>query len=260
MPATLARAFLRRGWFIRAGAETAYPATVTKFYLEQLRGLAIEISGKRVLLFGYGGRFDVAVGLLEAGASHVVVCDRLLESDHHHNAQLLPDCAKYLEEENGRVVPRKTRMTTIHGDICEVVDLPPVDIVLSNSVFEHLRDAPGITEALARVTEPSGVHIHRIDLRDHYFRYPFEMLRFSSRVWTRFLDPSTHHNRYRLWDFRQLFERSFENVHIDILHSDRDGFEQIREHIRQEFKSGNLVEDAATIILLVARSRAGHAE
>jgi hypothetical protein len=260
MPHALAQAFLHRGWIISAGAETADPASVSNFYLEQLRNLQFEITGKRILLFGYGGRFDVAVGLLEAGAAHVVVCDLLADSDHRHNAKLLPDHAKYLENENGRVVPRNAWMTVIHGDIREVVDISPFDIVFSNSVFEHLRDAPGITKALARITQSTGAHIHRIDLRDHYFRYPFEMLRFSSKIWANFFDPSSHHNRYRLRDFRRLFERNFGKVDIEILRSDPDEFELLRKHIRQEFISGDILEDAAMVILLVARDNKVYAQ
>ena len=255
MPAALAQAFLRRGWFIRAGAETAYPESGTRFYLKQLRRLGFEITDKRVLLFGYGGRFDVAIGLLEAGAAHVVICDQLADSDHRHNARLLPHFTQYLDKVDDRVVPRDAFVTAIHGDIREVAGLPSVDIVFSNSVFEHLRDVQGITETLARVTHPTGIQIHRIDLRDHYFRYPFEMLRFSSKVWTRFFDPSSHHNRHRLWDFRRLFECNFDRVDIEILHSDPDEFERIRKHIRQEFVSGDLSEDAAAIILLAAREK-----
>jgi hypothetical protein len=253
MPAAAAQYLLRRGWFIRAGAETAYPASVANFYLERLRRFNFDIADKRILLFGYGGRFDLAIGLLESGAAHVVVCDQLAEPDHRHNAQLLSRHPQYLENLDGRVVPHETRITTLHNDIRKVDGLDPVDIVFSNSVFEHLRDVPGITEALARLTLTDGIQIHRIDLRDHYFKYPFEMLRFSARTWARFLDPSSHHNRYRLWDFRQTFERHFSDVDVEILHSDPEEFERIREQVREEFVSGDLSEDTATIILLVAR-------
>ena len=255
MPEGLAQVFLRRGWFIRAGAETMYPASVARFYLEQLSRFDIDLADRRILLFGYGGRFDLAIGLLESGAAHVVVCDQLAEPDHSHNAGLLSRYPQYLEKVGGRVVPDEARITTLHNDIRTVDGLHPVDIVLSNSVFEHLRDVPGVTEALARLTHSNGIQIHRIDLRDHYFKYPFEMLRFSAKVWARFLDPSSHHNRYRLWDFRQTFERKFGKVDVEILHSDPEEFERIRDHIREEFVSGNMSEDAATIILLVAREK-----
>ena len=255
MPAALARVFLRRGLFIRAGAETAYPASVKSFYLEQLRRFDIDIADKRILLFGYGGRFDLAIGLLESGAAHVVVCDQLAEPDHHHNAGLLSRYPQYLERVDGRVMPHEARITLLHNDIRKTEGLETVDIVLSNSVLEHLRDVPGITETLAGVTRSNGIHIHRIDLRDHYFKYPFEMLRFSAKVWAKFLDPSSHHNRHRLWDFRQSFERNFGQVDVEILHSDPEEFERIRDHIREEFVSGNMPEDAATIILLVAREK-----
>ena len=81
------------------------------------------------------------------------------------------------------------------------------------------------------------------------------MLRFSAKVWAKFLDPSSHHNRYRLWDFRQNFEQKFGQVDVDVLHSNPEEFERIRDHIREEFVSGNMSEDAATIILLVAREK-----
>jgi hypothetical protein len=230
-----------------------YPASVARFYLEQLSRFGFEVNAKRILLFGYGGRFDLAIGLLESGAAHVVVCDQLAEPDHRHNARLLSRYPQYLEEVDGRVMPDGARITTLHNDIRKVDGLHPVDIVLSNSVFEHLCDVPGITEALARLTHANGIQIHRIDLRDHYFKYPFEMLRFSATTWARFLDPSSHHNRYRLWDFRQIFERHFGQIDVQILHTDPEEFDRIREHIREEFISGDMLEDAATIILLVAR-------
>ena len=255
MPEALAQTLLRRGWFIRAGAETTYPTSVAKFYLEQLRRFGFELADKRILLFGYGGRFDLAIALLESGAAHVVVCDQLAEPDHRHNARLLSRFPQYLDKVGGRVVPNEAQITTLHNDIRKTYGLEPVDIVLSNSVFEHLRDVSGIIEALTRLTHSNGIQIHRIDLRDHYFKYPFEMLRFSAKVWTRYLDPSSHHNRYRLWDFRQSFERKFGQVDVEILHSDPEEFERIRDHIREEFVSGEVSEDAATNILLVARER-----
>ena len=215
MPEALAQTFLRRGWFIRAGAETTYPTSVAKYYLEQLRRFGFELADKRILLFGYGGRFDLAISLLESGAAHVVVCDQLAEPDHRHNAGLLSRFPQYLDKVGGRVVPNEAQITTLHNDIRKTDGLEPVDIVLSNSVFEHLRDVSGIIEALTRLTHSNGIQIHRIDLRDHYFKYPFEMLRFSAKVWTRYLDPSSHHNRYRLWDFRQSFEREFGQVDVE---------------------------------------------
>ena len=84
-----------------------------------------------------------------------------------------------------------------------------VDMVLSSSVYEHLDDVEGITGALADLTRPDGLQIHYVDLRDHFFRYPLEMLRFSESTWRTWLNPSSNHNRYRLWNYRNAFEACF---------------------------------------------------
>jgi hypothetical protein len=110
----------------------------------------------------------------------------------------------------------------------------------------------GITRALARLTRPDGLHIHFIDLRDHFFKYPFEMLRFSERTWRNWLNPSSNHNRYRLWDYRRAFEDCFEQVEIEVLAREEEAFRRVRSHIRPEFLSGDADQDPVTLIRLIA--------
>jgi len=136
---------------------------------------------------------------------------------------------------------------------------PPVrslcyDLVLSSSVYEHLDDAEGITRALAKWTATDGLQIHFVDLRDHYFKYPFEMLRYPERTWRRWLNPTSHHNRLRLWDYRRIFQSYFRTVDVAILQRDQSAFERIRPHVRPEFISGDVAEDAVTLIRITARS------
>jgi len=145
-------------------------------------------------------------------------------------------------------------MTLLEADIRDVQvhhDLEPVDVVLSSSVYEHLDDVAGITRALAALTRPDGVQMHFVDLRDHFFRYPFEMLRFSEKTWRTWLNPATNHNRFRLWDYRKAFEACFENVDIEILTSEVQAFRALHPHIRSEFVSGNMKEDAAATIRVI---------
>jgi hypothetical protein len=138
------------------------------------------------------------------------------------------------------------------GDATRMQSLPPSDIVVSNSVYEHLEDVDDITRALARLTHPDGLHIHFVDLRDHFFRYPFEMLHYSDNVWRRWLNPTSNHNRLRLWDYRRVFEGAFRQVEIEVLGRDDAAFDRARARIRPEFTSGNREEDAATLIRIVA--------
>ncbi len=119
-------------------------------------------------------------------------------------------------------------------------------------MYEHLDDVEGITQALASLTQPDGIQIHFVDLRDHFFKFPFEMLRFSESAWRGWLNPSSNHNRYRLWDYRRVFESCFGQVEIDILGREIEAFRKVKPYLRQEFVSGNLEEDAVTLIQVVA--------
>jgi hypothetical protein len=78
------------------------------------------------------------------------------------------------------------------------------------------------------------------------------MLRFSESVWRGWLNPSSHHNRYRLWEYRRVFKSCFENVEIEILTREEDAFRKALPHLRPEFVSGNMDEDTVGTIQVVA--------
>ncbi len=255
LPEKLTRALLLRGIVIRPGLETSDPSAAVQRYADVLAARGLSLNGKRVLVFGYGGRFDIGVGLLEAGAAHVVLCDKYAPPDEAHNLNLYSAAPQYLSVENGRVRPRPDFMTLLQLDIRSVrphLDLEPVDLALSSSVYEHLDDVEGITRALSALTKRDGLHVHFVDLRDHYFKYPFEMLRFSETVWKNWLNPSTNHNRYRLWNYRNAFESCFGRVEIEVLTRDEEAFRRLLPRIRPEFVSGNVEEDAAATIRVIA--------
>jgi hypothetical protein len=91
-----------------------------------------------------------------------------------------------------------------------------------------------------------------VDLRDHYFKYPFEMLRFSENTWRRWLNPSSNHNRYRLWDYRRAFQACFADVEVEIISREEEAFRKALPHLRPEFVSGDINEDAVSGIQVVA--------
>ena len=255
LPEKLVRAMLLHGWIIRPGIETSNPSAAVKRYADALSSRGSSFWGRRVLVLGYGGRFDVGFSLLKEGASHVILCDKYAPPDEPHNLRLFGGEEKYFVVEKSGLRPRKEWMTLLQTDIREVRAkgrIEAVDIVLSSSVYEHLEDVQGITRALADLTKPDGLQIHYVDLRDHFFKYPFEMLRFSERTWRTWLNPSSNHNRYRLWNYRTAFEACFDEVQIEILAHEGESFRRLRPYIRPEFISGNREEDAAASIQVVA--------
>jgi hypothetical protein len=112
---------------------------------------------------------------------------------------------------------------------------------------------PGITKALAKLTAPQGIHLHFVDLRDHFFKYPFEMLKFSESVWKNFLNPTSNLNRYRLNDYKRVFEANFGSVQFTVIERLDAEFRKAQNKIRPEFKTGDEAVDAVTLIHVIAR-------
>ena len=159
MPEATARFLLKRRWIIRPGLESSDPYAAVEQYIKTLSAYDKSIRGKRVLVFGYGGRFAVGVELLRKGASHVVLCDHFVLMDRERNLELLSNYGDYLVAENDDVTPRPEFITLLHGDIRDDViqkQISEVDYVLSTSVYEHLDDVGGITHALAKLTAAQG--------------------------------------------------------------------------------------------------------
>ena len=255
LPEKLVRALLLRNIIIHPGLETDNPLAAVKRYVDVLSECGLSFQGKRVFVFGYGGRFDIGFGLLKAGAAHVILCDKYASPDESHNRQRFASEKKYFVLDDNRLRPRSEWITLVEADIRDLrvtSQLEAVDFVISSSVYEHVDDVEGITQALASLTKPDGLDIHYIDLRDHFFKYPFEMLSFSESTWRRWLNPTTNHNRYRLWDYRNAFQACFEQVEINILSREEEAFRKLLPRIRPEFVSGHMEEDAAGVILVIA--------
>jgi hypothetical protein len=255
MPEKLVRTLLLRNIVIRSGLETNNPFAAVQRYVEVLSKRGLSFAGKRVLVFGYGGRFDIGFGILKEGAAHVVLCDKYAPPDEAHNRGTFAGEPSYFVMNAEGLRPRPEWMTLLEADIRVVYSsksILPVDVVVSSSVYEHLDDVEGITRALAGLTNPDGVHIHYVDLRDHFFKYPFEMLRFSENTWRRWLNPSSNHNRYRLWDYRRAFQACFEQVEIEVLTREEEAFRKLLPRLRPEFVSGNIEEDSVGLIQVVA--------
>lgn len=255
LPAKLIRALLLRNIIIHPGLETSNPDAAVQRYTQVLSARGIALQGKRALVFGYGWRFDIGFGLLKKGAGHVILCEKFAAPDETHNRKLFAAEEMYFVMEPQGLRPRPEWMTLLEGDIQDVYaakGVEPVDIVLSSSVYEHLDEVEGITHALAGLTKPDGIQVHFIDLRDHFFKYPFEMLRFSEPTWRRWLNPSSNHNRYRLRDYRRVFQACFGQVEIEILAREEEAFRKLMPYIRPEFISGNFQEDAVALIRVIA--------
>lgn len=254
LPGALARRMLEVGLVLKPGLETADPEQAVERYQAALGAAGVSLAGKAVLVFGYGGGVGIGVVLLRAGAASVTLCDRYARPSRRRNRHWVETAPEYFRAQEGTVIPDPDRLELLHGDVRQIAREMEAryDIVLSSSVFEHLDDVDGVCAALAALTRRSGVHLHYIDVRDHYFRFPFEMLTFSESVWRRYLNPGSNLNRLRPWEYRAIFEHWFERVELEVVRSEWEAFRQARGRIRPEYLSGDEALNAAGVVLVTA--------
>lgn len=256
MPRSIVHFLLRHELIIKPGFETRAPHQAIQRYLNTLEIAGRSIVGQRILVFGYGGNYALACSLLQAGAEHVTLIDKYADPDNYHNQKLIPEFENYLTIKGNLISPRPEYITMWEGDVQHFADhlqsQTKFDLILSSSVYEHLDDVPGITRALAALTKPDGCHVHYVDLRDHYFKYPFQMLTYSENTWKNWLNPGSNLNRYRVNNYRRVFEHYFEDTKITVLERDLTNFKKMRTRIRSEFISGDEQVDSVTLIMIFA--------
>ena len=105
LPEKITRSLLLRGLIIRPGLETRAPEEAAARYQRDLLAAGMDIKGKHILVFGYGGRFALACHLLKLGARHITLCEYAVQPDEKANATLLPEFEKYLYHEFGKTKP-----------------------------------------------------------------------------------------------------------------------------------------------------------
>ena len=255
LPESLAIWLLKHGWIIKPGLETISPQQAAERYSSHLGEHHLTLKGMRVMVFGYGGNLSIAAWLLSAGARHVVLVERAGLPKKYDLDEIAKQFPQFFSKYSDGFKIDPQYISIFHYDINALAKentFSPVDLVLTSSVYEHLEQPEVITHALAQLIDNGGSHLHFIDLRDHYFTYPFEMLCHSQSVWRTWLNPTSNLNRYRITDYLTLFKKYFLDVHLITEAADLPNFTKCKGRIRSEFLSGNDEMDCITQICLVA--------
>ena len=244
---------LRRSLLIRAGLDTSEPESSAKRYKSQLSNYDVGMAGKSIILFGFGGSYAVAAKLLSFGAKHVALVESRDILQTKENLIVAKQYPEYLSIEEGRAIPESRFISVHHGVITSnMSDLTKADIILSNSVMEHVDKLPGIIDSLSKFTNPAGVHLHFIHIGDHFGKHPFEMLTYSEFVWKRFLNPPSNLNRLRKSDYYESFSERFNDVRTEVHLNETQEFIKAKHRIREEFISGSDDDDSVIVFSLFA--------
>ncbi len=253
MPEYLADWMKKRQFIIRAGIETMDPQAAVDRYVNYFHEARIILENKRIMIFGYGGNILIGCEFLRRGATQVVLCERKNLPFPKLTMNFVNQYPHFFITENNEIRPNPQYLRIVHEDIRGLADqqkIEPVDLVLSTSVFEHLDDVDGITHALASLTAKQGKHVHFVDLRDHFFKYPFEMLTYSNKTWNNLLNPTSNLNRLRIPQYKSIFQKYFSAVKITVQESDIDSFYKIKPRIQKEFLSGDdMINSAMRIVI-----------
>jgi len=109
------------------------------------------------------------------------------------------------------------------------------DLILSNSVLEHVFDLDGLVRECFRVLKPGGAMLHRVDYRDHFFKYPFHFLQFSEKTWQGLLGPGDLTRRRFPEHLAQLARGGF-TVETLEKSSDFEAFDRMEKHLHPSFR------------------------
>lgn len=90
-----------------------------------------------------------------------------------------------------------------------------------------------------RLLKPGGHMIHRVDYRDHFFKYPYMFLTFSQDTWRRYLNPGDL-PRWRVSDHVRAFEAAGGQVRVLLTQQNDDAYGRVADRIHAEFKTRDL--------------------
>ncbi len=215
----------------RANAGTRSCARVLTLYDQSLapRLGADWAKDRRILEVGIGGTNSSAYEAAARGATSAVAFEPFVALDASLDTGLLTECAQRHALPAETIAARVSRTASL-GPLAEA----SVDLVLSNSVLEHVSDMDALTRELVRVLAPGGAMLHLVDYRDHFFRFPYHHLLWSDAMWDRWLNPGDL-PRWRIRDHVECFERH--GLHVEILRAapiDAE-FAKVRQRIHPRF-------------------------
>ncbi len=194
---------------------------VFKSLREILNRYSVELKDKTVLELGPGNTYINAYNFLLREAKKVVLVDKyprhIKTTKERNRLNKEIEFVKHKINSSTRPffitadgLPDRQYIQFIAGDINDI-SLPSIDIIISTSVLEHIREIEKSIKKMVTVLAPGGYMYHRIDMRDHYnFKKPFLFYKYSDKTWNSYLTKEgiSYTNRWRYQDFIDSFRNN----------------------------------------------------
>lgn len=206
----------------------AQPLHIVDEYAGSLASAGATFAGRRVLEVGAGRTNAVGHGLLAAGANKVTLLEPYVAFDAGRDATLRASVPAFAAADASAI-----RRVAHFAEI----DTASIDVLLSNSVLEHVRDLRTFLADCRRVLAPDGLMLHVVDYRDHFFKYPYAFLTFREATWKRWLDPGDL-PRWRLPDHLREFAAAGFTTDVLARESAAEEFARVRTRLADPFADG----------------------
>jgi SAM-dependent methyltransferase len=177
-----------------------YCKNVYQLYLNH----GLELKGKKVLEVGPGRSLGISLLFILGGAKKVYAIDRfncLSSRDDLVLKHLSPKYEYYMKQ---------IEYVTLPIEYLNDKKIGKVDLIVSNAVMEHVNDLEHTFRNLYSLLSPSGIMIHKVDLRAHN-RFlkggPLWFLKYSNFLWKMMGNNIGAPNRMRFPDYKYILKK-----------------------------------------------------
>jgi SAM-dependent methyltransferase len=207
-------------------ANERHPEHIVATYAEALAKAEEALSGKHVLEVGAGRTNAVGYGLVARGCRSVVMLEPFIDFDRTRD-----EAVRNANAALALIDPASVTRARNFSD----VPLASVELVLSNSVLEHVSDLSAFFSGCLRVLSANGAMLHVVDYRDHFFKYPYAFLTYSEATWNRWLNPGDL-PRWRVYDHIDAMHAA--GFQVTILHQESNSaeFEKVQPELDSAFR------------------------
>jgi SAM-dependent methyltransferase len=199
-----------------------------------------KLAGKKIGELGTGWYPVIPICFYLNGASEIVTMDiaplmdkekaiqTILKLQQYAKRDRLRDFITYSEEKLDELVDfvqntsfsfeellQKMKITYRLGDAAQMdLKRASYDLIVSNNTFEHVYpdDLKTLLQKFKKLLKPGGVMSHFIDMSDHFAHLDktitiYNFLRFSEPQWARIDNTIQPQNRWRIYQYRELYEQ-----------------------------------------------------
>ena len=209
------------------------PKPIVDQYEKYLLAKNTIVKERIILEIGVGATNSCGYEMAVRGWGYIYLLEPYIELDEKQDDLLLCRLANTRNYEKQKIKSQVQRLEEL-----KTVESQSVDLILSNSVLEHVLKPEDLFIELKRVLRNDGMMLHIVDYRDHFFKYPYHFLQFSKKVWDRFLNPGDL-PVWRLYDSLQIIKELNLSVQIVEQQVDDAFFERIRPHISNDYDLSN---------------------